>query len=363
MPSKKRKRLNQNLNLQRRRNKDICTLFANKRNISILFFMLYRFVLVMFLLLIASPSQAKDEEFVTFNSLSHTLESIVKSDTTILTMGYTWKLLERFDIYRDNILQEWKKTYPLIPTVWSKRPSLDTTHLYTPYIQKYSLSCEIAAVKMILWSLWKRRSEEAIYQSIPHTPWALSWGLWWDPDKEFVGYLTWTQWWRTGYGIYEWPLQDYLNKEGYITEITNKTTYTGNQTPEKHLTFLLDKVKLGSRVILWWDWCTSTESEDGILGSWWRWIIHYFPLAAKNRCSRTSEERKFSWKTIDGKNIDALSGEHTFILLGYIGRHDNPTHIIVWDTYTGRHIFSYKEWMRKWELMNYRSLRVEQTGN
>jgi uncharacterized protein YvpB len=301
---------------------------------------------------------AKDDEYKTYNSLSYTLWSILKTDTEVIKMEYNSAILKRFDNYREWIFIESKKIYPLIPTVWWMRPTLDTTSLYTPYIQKYTLSCEIAAVRMIMESFWKRYSEESIYRSIPRSPGVLSWGIWWDPDEEFVGYLTGTQWWRTGYGIYEKPLSDYLTKRWYTTEIINASTYTPEMTPHAHLVYLLGKVKLWSRVILWWDWCTDTAYEDGILGNGGRWILRYFPLAAKNICSRSSDERQFSWKTEEGKEIQWLSGEHTFILLGYIGSKNWISHIIVWDTYTGRHIFSYEEWMRKWELMEYRSMRV-----
>jgi hypothetical protein len=64
------------------------------------------------------------------------------------------------------------------------------------------------------------------------------------------------------------------------------------------------------------------------------------------------------WTTPEGKVIDAISGEHAFILLGYIGSLEKPSHIIVFDTDTGRHIYPYSEWMRKWALMEYRSLLI-----
>ncbi len=55
-----------------------------------------------------------------------------------------------------------------------------------------------------------------------------------------------------------------------------------------------------------------------------------------------------------------LSGEHAFVLLGYIGSPSRPSHLIVWDTYTGRHIYPISEWMRKWSLIQYRSLIISQ---
>jgi hypothetical protein len=67
-----------------------------------------------------------------------------------------------------------------------------------------------------------------------------------------------------------------------------------------------------------------------------------------------------SWKTLTGKEVRALSGEHAFILLGYIWPRIRPTHIIVWDTDTGRHIYPMDEWMRKWWLLDYRALEIHE---
>lgn len=317
------------------------------------------FLIITLLIFMSSEIRAKELSYTTFTSLSHTLGGIFRHDTNALQFGYTGKLLQRLNIYRTWMIDETKKVYPFIPAVWSKRPTLDTTHLYTPYIQKYSLSCEIAAVRMVMESFGKRRSEESIIKKIPHYPGELSWWIWWDPEVEFVGYLTGTQGWQTGYGVYEKPLADYLRTEWYTVETQNLSTYGIGMTPHKHLLSLLDSLETDSRVILWGDWCTEEWSDDGMIPSGWRWILRYFPVAARNECARSSDKRAFSWTTPTGKIVNGLSWEHTFVLLGYIGSDTWITHVIVWDTYTGRHIFSYDEWMRKWELMEYRSLRVE----
>jgi hypothetical protein len=36
----------------------------------------------------------------------------------------------------------------------------------------------------------------------------------------------------------------------------------------------------------------------------------------------------------------------------------SPTHIRVWDTDTGYHLYPVVEWMRKWEAMDYRSIII-----
>lgn len=110
--------------------------------------------------------------------------------------------------------------------------------------------------------------------------------------------------------------------------------------------------------MLWADWCTDPRYEDGIVSRDRTQIMRAFPLAAKNTCSRLNLDRRFTWQTMEGKIVEALDGDHVFVLLGYIGKKENPSHIIVWDTDTGRHIYPLREWMRKWSLMDNRSLII-----
>ena len=205
------------------------------------------------------------ENWVQYKNLSFTTKSIIKNDYSVLEYAYTGVKLQKFNLSRKKLFFESKKVNPLIPNVWSLRPTLDTTYLYDPYIQKYPLSCEIAAVRMVMQSLGTRRSEESLIRKIPYSPTYLTGWIWWDPDEEFVWYLTGTQGGKTGYWIYEKPLSKVLEEEGYKTERVNRSQYTMWMTPEKHLLYLISKIKTWSRVILWGDWCTLDEEEDGML--------------------------------------------------------------------------------------------------
>lgn len=316
-----------------------------------------RYIPLITLGIILLPSALFASDNPSFQSLSNILNNIIRVDRTLENLSWESSIWKRFLTYRWRLYEEGEKTYPLLPPTWGLHPTLDTTLLYEPYIQKYSLSCEIAAVRMVMQSFWKRRSEESIFWKIPHFPGPLIDGIWGDPDHEFVWDIKWTQGWKTGFWIYEFPLLRYLKNEWFEVERNNNLINPGLK-PSLELTNLLNAIKTGSRVILWGDWCTLPEYEDGILSRGWRRILPYFPLGAKNQCDRDTESRKFSWQTPEWKRIDAVSGEHTFILLGYIWEIENPSHIIVWDTYTGRHIFPREEWMRKWELLNYRNLII-----
>lgn len=58
------------------------------------------------------------------------------------------------------------------------RPTLDTTLRYTPYLQKYALSCEIAALYMVLHALGSSETEDSLISRLPIEPRAYSDGIW-----------------------------------------------------------------------------------------------------------------------------------------------------------------------------------------
>lgn len=261
---------------------------------------------------------------------------------------------------RQETIDYLKKKYAFIPWVWHLIPTYDVSKRYTPYIQKYKLSCEIAAIKMVMDTIGKPVSEDDIIFRIPVFSWSYSsGGIWGNPEKEFVGDIHGSQYKKTWYGIYEEPLIQYLNNRWITAKKLNAFTYQKWMSAHKHLWFLLKKIQQWHHVILWGDYCTTPSEEDGILvDDNYKTLLRLFPIAAKNQCDRTSDERWVNWKTPDGIDVQGLSWEHAFILLWFVGNISHPSHIIVWDTATGRHIFSYNEWMRKWSLLEFRSLIV-----
>ncbi len=300
--------------------------------------------------------------------------SPIQSDTYSMTRQYTNQaialgktieknaespILDRVIYQREAIGNALQKLYAEFDYWFRWEITLDISHRYDFSLQKYKLSCEIAAVRMIIEGLTDRTiSEDEIISKIRVQNEPLSpEGIWWDPDIGFVGSITGSQYKKTGYGIYEKPLSKYLKESGLNIEesIPKNNSY---QQPASKLTTLLSSIDRWSLVMLWWDWCTSPWAEDGIVLKIDTYIARLFLFSAKNPCDRSSEDRKFSWSTQSGKKIEAISGEHVFLLLGYIWNKENPTHIIVWDTDTGKHFYPYNEWMRKWSLLQYRSLSV-----
>ena len=296
----------------------------------------------------SNTEMARDLSEILQNRIS--IESL--SGTGRTYMAFTQQYFRDLDTFVDRYATPFR--------VFALRPTVDRSLSYRLHIQQYSLSCEIAALRIILDRLGIVVTENDILANIPQFPVAYgSGGIWWDPDVEFVGSYTGWQTKRTGYGIYEVPLAHYAKDLSLVTEIINEYSYSGSMNPTLHMMSLLEKLEQpNTHILLWWDWCTDPQSEDGVLAKWGRSILSLFPLPARNPCDRSASSRAMNWITQSGKNITGLSGEHAFVLLGYVGTITNPSNIIVWDTYTGRHVYPYIEWMRKWSLMQYRSLII-----
>ena len=268
-------------------------------------------------------------------------------------------LLDRIILQREALANALKEIYTEFDFWFRWEISLDISHRYDFSLQQYKLSCEIVAIRMIIEGLTDRTiTEDEIISKIKvHSEPLSKEGIWWDPDIGFVGSITGSQYKKTGYGIYEKPLSKYLKENGL--NVGHSTPIdTTDTTPESRLRSLLESLEHWNLIMLWWDWCTSPRAEDGILLKIDTYIARMFIFSAKNQCDRSSEDRKFSWSTLSWKKIDGLSGEHVFLLLGYIWSLEKPSHIIVWDTDTGKHFYPYGEWMRKWSLLEYRSLSV-----
>lgn len=254
--------------------------------------------------------------------------------------------------YAQSLKQNMEMNSKLVATV-------DVSNRYKLSLQKYLLSCEIAALRMVVEAVsGKYVSEEIIIREIPHYAWPLKEGIWWDPEKEFVGVYTWSQAKATWYGVYGFPLSRFLDRKWYDNEYRN--TLIGRVfDPNSELSYIFTSLEKWDHVIFWADWCTTPAFDDGIVDKVDMYIIKTFGIAARNLCERNSNERRLSWKTQDNQTIAGLSWEHAYVLLWYVGDKSNPTHIIVWDTDTGKHIYPILEWIRKWSLLEYRTLIVK----
>ena len=159
------------------------------------------------------------------------------------------------------------------------------------YLQKYSLSCEIASLRMALDFKGVNLSEDKIIEEIGIDNTPKNGGIWGNPHLSFVGNVNGRQM-VTGYGVYWEPIarvaRNYRNaKEFRGWNISQVTEMLSQDNP----------------VIIW------VYSSNGA---------------------------PTGWNTIQGTPIQAVRGEHAVVAVGYVGQIDNPTSIIVNDPLLGQ---------------------------
>ena len=232
-------------------------------------------------------------------------------------------------------------------------------------IQQKPLSCESSAASDIITFLqWKVVHEEEVYSLLDKDKaWevAIKSGnkyIWWNPNKWFVWHVDYywennikpTQRLLTWYGVYEKPIEKVYQTYGLKTKIINNSDYHKYFNNKEHMSLLLKFLNKGKMVQLWGDRCTDPVYEDSLTWS-----------TTANSCPTLNENRKIEWYYKEWEVLKKhiwLRGEHSFYLLGYEWNLYNPDKIIVWDTDTWYHKYVTKEWMRKWDLMDNRSIVV-----
>jgi hypothetical protein len=232
-------------------------------------------------------------------------------------------------------------------------------------IQKRALSCEISATADILSYLtWWEIKENNLLSILPKSsyntfPEKKNWKIYWgNPHSGFVWYIDklpdWKKAWQremTGYWVLEKPIEKIINKFGFKTKVITKYNYKPKFGKKEHLKLILNELKKWNMVQLWGDLCTNPKyynwKENGCTYNW---------------KDTWDDKRQLSWfyenDKWEEKKYVGLNWEHAFYLLWYKWDIDNPTHIIVWDTYTEKHTYVTSEWMRKWKKMQYRSIIV-----
>jgi uncharacterized protein YvpB len=181
-----------------------------------------------------------------------------------------------------------------------------TTKLAVPaYLQKYTLSCEIASLRMALSFKGVNVSEDDIIPKVGLDPTPHTGNIWGNPYNAFVGNIRGTQM-KDGYGVYWGPIAKaarfYRNAQEFqgwsIGQLTNAIA---NNNP----------------VVIW------VYSHSGI---------------------------KTSWNTPDGQSIYAVRDEHAVTAVGFVGPPDNPTQLIINDPLIGQVYWSRSSFDKKWDI-------------
>jgi hypothetical protein len=227
-------------------------------------------------------------------------------------------------------------------------------------LQERSLSCELSAASDIVsYFINKKVTEIYIIKQVSkdyyNKPFEVinNKKIWGNPNAWYVWYIDKLSSWQkarqynmTWYWVLEKPIANIFKDFGLETKIITNKDYNENYNKYDHLTEILQSINNWNMVQLWWDYCTNPLYED---------------TANKNKCINFSRDRTIEWYyNEDWKLIkhEWLIWEHAFYLLWYKWWVENPSDIIVWDTQTGKHTFPIKEWLRKWDLMQNRSIII-----
>lgn len=202
---------------------------------------------------------------------------------------------------RDTNGQVSQKTYTSAFTTQSA-----TTKLSVPsYLQKYTLSCEIASLRMALNFRGLGLTEDDIIPKVGQDPTPHEGNVWGDPNEAFVGNIAGTQM-ANGYGVHWAPIaraaRSYRNAEDF-------TGWT--------IADLTGAIEKNNPVVIW------VYSHHGT---------------------------PTSWKTPSGKEIYAVRDEHAVVAVGFVGPASNPTQVIINDPLIGQVYWSRAAFDRKWDI-------------
>ncbi|MDP2789722.1 MAG: Ig-like domain-containing protein [bacterium] len=189
------------------------------------------------------------------------------------------------------------------------------TRLAVPFHrQDYKLSCEAATLVMALRYRGIDIGEQPIIDAIGFDPTPKKNGVWGDPDIAFVGDIDGQQP-GTGYGVYAVPIA----KAGSAyrpTRVLDGAT----------LQDVLTQVQAGNPVIVW---------------------------------GNASTGQRVDWKTPTGKTVRAIAGEHTRVVIGFVGSVSNPSTIVTLDPLYGEKRFTRAAFLADWALLGNMAVVVE----
>lgn len=189
------------------------------------------------------------------------------------------------------------------------------TRLAVPYHrQDHKLSCEAATLVMALRYRGIDIGEQTLIDAIGFDPTPKKNGVWGDPDFAFVGDIDGQQP-GTGYGVYAAPIAK-AGSEYRPSRVLDGAT----------LQDVLTQVQTGNPVIVW---------------------------------GNASTGKRIDWQTATGKTIRAISGEHTRVVIGFVGSVSNPTTIVTLDPLYGEKRFTRAAFLADWALLGNMAVVVE----
>lgn len=179
----------------------------------------------------------------------------------------------------------------------------DTQLLVKFHHQEHELSCEAAALKIVLDYYGDSVSETEILGRMPVDDTPHINGTWGDPSQGFVGSVDGLMG-KTGYGIYWQALS-----------------------------------KLASQ------WRHSEVIEGGALTDLTAHIVQKHPVIV---WGYKDSRQSIRWKTKSGQPVMALEGEHTRVVYGFRGKPESPEGIYLMDPTSGPLYWSSQYFLENW---------------
>jgi uncharacterized protein YvpB len=188
-----------------------------------------------------------------------------------------------------------------------------TAKLRVPFLkQEHALSCEVATLRMALAYRGITVSERELLDAVGFDPtprrgsvWSTrATATWGDPDDAFVGAVDGIMP-KTGYGVHAGPIGRVAGRYRTAEVIENGTA-----------TMLADAIASGNPVITW-----------GFL---------------------PGNGQPLVWRTQVGKEVRAVNGEHTRVVIGYTGTREQPIGFFAIDPIYGEQYWKVEKFMENW---------------
>ncbi|MBI4434488.1 C39 family peptidase [Candidatus Uhrbacteria bacterium] len=193
-----------------------------------------------------------------------------------------------------------------------------TAKLRVPFLkQEHALSCEVATLRMALAYRGVTVSEAELLAAVGFDPAPRTGNVlvgraprnsegakWGDPDEAFVGDVDGIMS-KTGYGVHAGPIGRIAGRYRTAEVIENGTAAS-----------LTDAIANGNPVITW-----------GHLGG----------------------GKPLRWRTLGGKEVRAVDGEHTRVVIGYNGTREDPAGFFVIDPIYGEQYWKTEKFVANWE--------------
>lgn len=162
------------------------------------------------------------------------------------------------------------------------------------YKQEYKNSCEESALRMVLAYYDIPATDMEVVQKVGYQPrgWDYKNNIWDDPYEMFVGSIDSIK--TIGYGAFAPALAKAARAYGREAQSYSPVSAQ----------FIAEQIYNGYPVMVW-----------GLF--------------------RTPPYMKYSWKTDEGKEIEAYKGEHVRVVVGVVGDRNNPTGFFLNDPLTG----------------------------